>query len=64
VVTILGVLVGLGLFGFIGLVFGPLLISYIILLFDIYMNEFVDTPKPEPRIHPTVEPDDDIGADE
>ena len=42
VITILGVIVGLGLFGFIGLVFGPLLISYIIVLFRIYMNEFVN----------------------
>jgi predicted PurR-regulated permease PerM len=41
VITILGVLVGLGLFGFIGLIFGPLLISYIIVLFNIYLNEFV-----------------------
>ncbi|WP_018630163.1 AI-2E family transporter [Niabella aurantiaca] len=41
VITILGVLVGLGLFGFIGLIFGPLLINYIIVLYDIYMNEFV-----------------------
>jgi predicted PurR-regulated permease PerM len=42
VTTILGVIVGLGLFGFIGLIFGPLLISYIVLLFKIYMNEFID----------------------
>lgn len=41
VVTVLGVLIGLGLFGFIGLIFGPLLVSYIILLFKIYMSEFV-----------------------
>ena len=40
VITILGVIVGLGLFGFIGLIFGPLLISYVVLLFQIYMNEF------------------------
>lgn len=40
VVTVLGVLIGLGLFGFIGLIFGPLLVSYIILLFKIYMSEF------------------------
>jgi predicted PurR-regulated permease PerM len=39
-VTILGVIVGLGLFGFIGLIFGPLLISYIIVLVEIYINEF------------------------
>ncbi|MES1222116.1 MAG: AI-2E family transporter [Bacteroidota bacterium] len=42
VVTIMGVIVGLGLFGFVGLIFGPLLISYTIILFKIYMNEFVE----------------------
>ena len=40
VITVLGVLVGLGLFGFIGLIFGPLLVSYVIVLLRIYMNEF------------------------
>lgn len=39
-VTVLGVIVGLGLFGFIGLIFGPLLVSYFIILVKIYMNEF------------------------
>jgi predicted PurR-regulated permease PerM len=43
VVTVLGVLVGLGLFGFIGLIFGPLLVNYIILFFKIYRNEFIET---------------------
>ena len=47
VITILGVIVGLGLFGFIGLIFGPLLVSYVIVLFKIYMNEFVDGDIPE-----------------
>lgn len=42
VVTVLGVIVGLGLFGFIGLIFGPLLVNYIILIFRIYSNEFID----------------------
>jgi predicted PurR-regulated permease PerM len=42
VITVLGVLVGLGLFGFIGLIFGPLLVNYIILLFRIYANEFLE----------------------
>lgn len=42
VITVLGVLVGLGLFGFIGLIFGPLLVNYIIVLFNIYINEFSD----------------------
>lgn len=40
-VTVFGVLVGLKLFGFMGLIFGPLLITYIILLIKIYLNEFV-----------------------
>jgi predicted PurR-regulated permease PerM len=40
VVTVLGVIVGLKLFGFIGLIFGPLLISYLIVLVKIYINEF------------------------
>ncbi|MBK9570801.1 MAG: AI-2E family transporter [Chitinophagaceae bacterium] len=42
VVTVLGVLVGLSLFGFIGLIFGPLLVNYVILLFRIYTNEFIE----------------------
>ncbi|MGB3007199.1 MAG: AI-2E family transporter [Chitinophagaceae bacterium] len=41
-VTVLGVIAGLGLFGFIGLIFGPLLVNYIILLFKIYSNEFLE----------------------
>ncbi len=41
-VTVLGVIAGLSLFGFIGLIFGPLLVNYIILLFRIYTNEFID----------------------
>lgn len=40
-ITILGVIVGLSIFGFIGLVFGPLLVSYFIILIKIYRNEFV-----------------------
>jgi predicted PurR-regulated permease PerM len=51
VITVLGVLIGLGLFGFIGLIFGPLLISYIILLFKIYMSEFVEET-PDKLINP------------
>ncbi len=39
-ITIFGVIIGLGLFGFWGLIFGPLLISYMIILVKIYMNEF------------------------
>jgi predicted PurR-regulated permease PerM len=39
-ITIFGVIIGVKLFGFIGLVFGPLLISMFILLLKIYANEY------------------------
>ena len=39
-VTTFGVIVGVNLFGFIGLIFGPILISLFILLVRIYLNEF------------------------
>ena len=39
-VTVLGVIVGLNLFGFVGLIFGPLLVSYFLVLVKIYINEF------------------------
>jgi predicted PurR-regulated permease PerM len=39
-ITVLGVIVGLNLFGFMGLIFGPLLVSYFVILVKIYMNEF------------------------
>jgi predicted PurR-regulated permease PerM len=41
-VTILGIIVGLALFGFMGFIFGPLLLSYLILLIKIYTSEFVE----------------------
>jgi predicted PurR-regulated permease PerM len=40
VITVLGVIVGLKIFGFMGLIFGPLLVSYFIILVKIYINEF------------------------
>ena len=47
-ITVLGVIVGLKLFGFIGLIFGPLLISYVLILVKIYINEFSDNHEPLP----------------
>ena len=44
IITIFGVIIGLSMFGFLGLVFGPLLISYFIILVRIYRNEFNDIP--------------------
>jgi predicted PurR-regulated permease PerM len=40
VVTVLGVIIGLRYFGFLGLIFGPLLISYFIILLKIYYVEY------------------------
>ncbi len=39
-ITLFGVITGLKLFGFIGLIFGPLLVSYLLLMIRIYVNEF------------------------
>ncbi len=53
-ITILGVILGLPLFGILGLVIGPLMISYLILLIKVYEQEY-------PRLHvpePTAETDD------
>lgn len=51
-VTVLGVIVGLSLFGFWGFIFGPLLISYFILLFKIYSSEFGPIRAEEsPHVH-------------
>lgn len=45
IVTTLGILVGVPLFGFMGFIFGPLLISYLLLMIKIYRKEFA--PKGE-----------------
>ena len=39
-VTVFGVIIGVNLFGFIGLIFGPILISLFLLLIKVYVNEF------------------------
>lgn len=45
IITILGIIVGLKLFGVLGFIFGPLLISYFLLLLKIYRSEFGETPE-------------------
>lgn len=39
-ITIFGVILGLNIFGFMGLIFGPILLSLFLLLMDIYSKEF------------------------
>ncbi|WP_153796143.1 AI-2E family transporter [Foetidibacter luteolus] len=53
IVTVLGVIIGLKLFGITGLIFGPLIISYFIILLRIYYLEYqkplMVTKKVKPR---------------
>jgi len=49
-ITVFGVIVGIDLFGFIGLVFGPLLISMFILLLRIYGSEFLVKKRETKRV--------------
>jgi predicted PurR-regulated permease PerM len=49
-VTVFGVIAGLKVFGFIGLIFGPLLISLFILLLRIYSSEFIHKQRDLTRI--------------
>jgi predicted PurR-regulated permease PerM len=39
-ITAFGVLIGINLFGFVGLIFGPIIIAMFLLLIKIYINEF------------------------
>lgn len=41
-ITIFGVIIGLSLFGFMGIIFGPLLISIFILCFNIFKEKYLD----------------------
>jgi predicted PurR-regulated permease PerM len=55
-ITILGVIIGISLFGFLGIIFGPLLLSMFILLVNIYKDEFgksadLQTQQDPPNTH-------------
>jgi predicted PurR-regulated permease PerM len=45
-VTLFGVIVGLKLFGFVGFVFGPIMISVLLMLIGLYNKEFGIQPEP------------------
>ena len=44
--TVFGIIMGMNLFGFMGLIFGPILISFTLLLIQVYRNEFADENAP------------------
>jgi predicted PurR-regulated permease PerM len=49
-ITIFGVIIGVQLFGFIGLIFGPLLISMFLLMLKIYSSEFISKRREMKRV--------------
>ena len=49
-ITVFGVLIGLPMFGFWGVIFGPLILSLLILFFNMYRHEYVPGSRAEPRV--------------
>lgn len=45
IITVLGLIAGVPLFGIMGFIFGPLLVSYLLLLVEIYRVEFSGNPE-------------------
>lgn len=56
IVTVLGVIMGLQYFGITGLIFGPLIISYFIILLKIYYAEYQQPAPPEKKRKPVNNP--------
>ena len=49
-ITIFGVILGLQMFGFWGVIFGPLLLSYLVLFFNMYRHDYIPGSKAKPRV--------------
>lgn len=49
-ITVFGVLIGIPMFGFWGVIFGPLLLSLFILFFNMYRHEYIPGSNAEPRV--------------
>ncbi|WP_292010953.1 AI-2E family transporter [Chryseobacterium sp.] len=60
--TVFGIIMGMNLFGFMGLIFGPILISLTLLLIQVYANEFSDKEVPELEL-PDNKDDDQNNVD-
>lgn len=54
IVTVLGIIIGLKYFGFTGLIFGPLMISYFIILLKIYYNQYQKPMKNKRKQKPSI----------
>ncbi len=51
VLTVMGIIAGFELFGFIGVIFGPVLLNYMIVLYTIYVSEFKGEEEPATQIN-------------
>ncbi len=49
-ITILGVIIGLPMFGFWGVIFGPLLLSLFVLFFNMYRHDFIPGSNAKPYV--------------
>lgn len=49
-ITVFGVLIGIPMFGFWGVIFGPLILSLFILFFNMFRHEYIPGSKAEPRV--------------
>lgn len=49
-ITIFGVVIGLSLFGFMGIIFGPLLLSIFVLCVQIFKAEYLEEPQGQKRL--------------
>jgi predicted PurR-regulated permease PerM len=52
-ITVFGVIAGLTMFGFVGLIFGPMLLSLFIVLLKVYSNEFISKRRESKRAKST-----------
>lgn len=57
--TVFGIIMGMNVFGFMGLIFGPILVSITVLLIQVYRDEFSDEDTPELHL-PDNEPKIDL----
>lgn len=58
--TVFGIIVGMNIFGFMGLVFGPILVSITVLLIQVYRDEFSDDDTPQLELPDAADPDNKI----
>jgi len=47
-ITVFGIILGMNIFGFMGLIFGPILMSITVLLIQVYRDEFSEEDTPPP----------------